>query len=238
MPNAKHPDARLLSALPYIRRGGVAADIGTDHAYLPIELCRRGICARAVACDINRGPLESAQANIAAAGLSGRIDTFLTDGLHGVERWQPDDILVFGMGGELIVRILDEAPWVKDNRIGLILQPMSRAEVLRRYLWENGFSIVGETLSQADRIYRTLAARFTGVSEPFDETEALVGRDRFLSESPLAGAFLEGKIAVLESIAAGKRAGGADAAYEEARIRDLRQKLQDRKIGKRKEVEG
>ena len=226
MSTLKKTDDRLLSALPYVTPGGTVADIGTDHAYLPIELCRRGICRRAVACDINEGPTLSARANIAAAGLTGCIDTLRTDGLHGVERYQPDDILIFGMGGELIVRILDEAPWVRDGRIGLVLQPMSRAEVLRRYLWEHGFSVLGETLSRADRLYQTIYARYTGVPEPFGETEALVGRDRWLLASPLAAEFLRGKLAVLESIAAGKRAGNADTGYEDARIAELREKLE------------
>lgn len=225
MSTLKSPDARLLSALPYLTRGGVAADIGTDHAYLPIELCRRGICRRAVACDINRGPILSARANIAAAGYADRIDTLQTDGLHGVEVYCPDDILIFGMGGELIVRILDEAPWVRNGRIGLVLQPMSRAEILRRYLWEHGFTIAGETLSRADRIYQTLHARYTGVPEPFDAAEALVGRDAYLLASPLAGDFLRGRIAVLESIAAGKRAGGAGTEQEDALADALRAKL-------------
>ncbi len=222
----KTPDSRLLSAIPYLREGGVVADIGTDHAYLPIELCRREICRRAVACDINEGPINAARANIRAAGLSDRIDTLCTDGLHGVESYAPDDILIFGMGGELIVRILREAPWVRDDRIGLILQPMSRAEILRRYLWENGFTVLGETLSRADRLYQTVYARYTGNAETFDETELLVGRDEFLLASPLAGDYLRQKIAVLEHIAAGKRAGGADTAYEDGLIASLRNKLQ------------
>ena len=221
----KTPDSRLLSAIPYLREGGVVADIGTDHAYLPIELCRRGICRRAVACDINEGPINAARANIRAAGLSDRIDTLCTDGLHGVEPYAPDDILIFGMGGELIVRILCEAPWVRDGQIGLILQPMSRAEVLRRYLWENGFTVLGETLSRADRLYQTVYARYTGEAETFDATELLVGRDEFLLASPLAGDYLRQKIAVLEHIAAGKRAGGADTAYEDGLIASLRNRL-------------
>ena len=225
MPSPKTPDNRLLSAIPYLRAGGVVADIGTDHAYLPIELCRRGICRRAVACDINEGPIRAARANIRAAGLSDRIDTLCTDGLHGVEPYAPDDILIFGMGGELIVRILCEAPWVRNDRIGLILQPMSRAEILRRYLWENGFEIQGETLSRADRLYQTLYARYTGKAETFDEAELLVGGDEFLLASPLAGDFLRQKIAVLENVAAGKRAGGADTAYEDRLIASLRNRL-------------
>lgn len=225
MSNSGTPDNRLLSAIPYLREGGVVADIGTDHAYLPIEVCRRGICRRAVACDINEGPIRSARANIRSAGLTERIDTLCTDGLHGVEAYAPDDIVIFGMGGELIVRILRDAPWVRDARLRLILQPMSRAEVLRRYLWENGFTVVGETVSRADRLYQTICACYTGVPEPFDDAELLVGRDRFLLASPLAGDLLRQKIAVLGQIVAGKHAGGADTAYEDALIRSLRNKL-------------
>ena len=225
MSSTKTPDNRLLSAIPYLRTGGVVADIGTDHAYLPIELCRRSICRRAVACDINEGPINAARANIRAAGLSDRIDTLCTDGLHGVEPYAPDDILIFGMGGELIVRILREAPWVRNDRIGLILQPMSRAEILRRYLWENGFEIRGEPLPRADRLYQTICARYTGNAETFDEADLLVGREDFLLASPLAGDFLRQKIAVLESVAAGKRAGGADTAYEDRLIASLRNRF-------------
>lgn len=225
MSNRGTPDDRLLSAIPYLREGGVIADIGTDHAYLPIEVCRRGICRRAVACDINEGPIRSARSNICAAGLSGQIDTLCTDGLHGVETYAPDDIVIFGMGGELVVRILREAPWVQNASVRLILQPMSRAEVLRRYLWETGFTVIGETISRADRLYQTVCACYTGVPEPFDDAELLVGRDRFLLASPLAGDLLRQKIAVLEQIVAGKHAGGAGTAYEDGLIRSLRNKL-------------
>lgn len=225
MSNQGVSDSRLLSAIPYLRAGDVMADIGTDHAYLPIEVCRRGICRRVIACDINEGPIRAAQENIRAAGMTGRIDTLCTDGLHGVESYAPDDIVIFGMGGELIVRILREAPWVQDAHIRLILQPMSHAEVLRRYLWENGFAIIGETLSRADRLYQTICACYTGEPELFDNAELLVGRDRFLLASPLAQDLLRQKIAVLERIVAGKRTGGTDTAYEDGLILSLRNKL-------------
>ena len=84
----------------------------------------------------------SAREHIAAAGLTDRIDTRLTDGLQGLSDYDADDIMIFGMGGELIIRILTDAPWIKDRRIGLILQPMSRVSLLRRFLVENGFSIL------------------------------------------------------------------------------------------------
>lgn len=225
MSQPKALDSRLLSALPYLSPGGTVADIGTDHAYLPIELCRRGICRRAVACDINRGPIERARENIAAAGLSDRIDTLLTDGLHGVEDYRPDTVLIFGMGGELIARILSEAPWVRNPEIGLILQPMSRPEVLRRYLVQAGFPILGETLTREEQFYQTLYARYGGETEPYSDAELLVGKDRFLFASPMAGDFLRHRIAVLCAIRDGKRRGQADTAYEDGLIDALQTKL-------------
>ncbi|MBQ9131710.1 MAG: SAM-dependent methyltransferase, partial [Clostridia bacterium] len=94
------PDSRLLSAIPYLTKGGRAVDVGTDHAYLPIYLVQEGLISHALACDINAGPLRSARTNIAAAGLTNRIGTLRTDGLHGVESYAPDDVMIFGMGGE------------------------------------------------------------------------------------------------------------------------------------------
>lgn len=224
MPIAKELDDRLLSAISYLSPGCTVADIGTDHAYLPIALCQRGICNRAVACDVRPGPLASAKTHIAAAGLSDRIDTLLTDGLHGVEVYQPDFVLIFGMGGELIARILSEAAWIRNADIGLVLQPMSRAEVLRGYLTENGFSILGESLSRVERLYQTIYARYTGQREHYTDAELLVGKDRFLLSSPLAADLLQQRIRVLETVAAGKRAGGVLPNYEEALIADLRKK--------------
>ena len=135
------------SAVSYISRGAHVADIGTDHAYLPIYLVKEGIAQKALAADINQGPIDSARANIAAHGLSERIETLKTDGLHGVESFAPDHILIFGMGGELIVKILSEAPWIQKKGITLILQPMSRAQILRAYLLESGFSNLRSTIS-------------------------------------------------------------------------------------------
>ncbi len=170
---------RLATALQYVRPDRRLADIGTDHAYLPIHIVasrlgkggatgvpasgapipERPDCPMAIASDINRGPVARAQAHIEAAGLSAHIRTVCTPGLDGLEDYDPEDIIIFGMGGELIVSILAAAPWV--HRVGkrLILQPMTHAEKLRAYLSGAGFSIVGETLSrEGERIYQTLCA--------------------------------------------------------------------------------
>ena len=221
------PSARLCSALPYLTRGGAVIDVGTDHAYLPIYLVGQGISSRALACDINRGPIESAERNIAAAHLTKRIQTLCTDGLHGTEDFDPDDILVFGMGGELIIRILSEAPWVKDSRIGLVLQPMTRAHLLRAWLLENGFSIVGETITHEDRYYQTIAARFCGKREEYTEEELLLGRLNIQNDAPHLCGFVEHEIGVWEAIRRGKSLSAtADTRDEDRILQFLKERLE------------
>lgn len=222
------PSARLCSALPYLTRGGTVIDVGTDHAYLPIYLVGQGISSRALACDINRGPIESAEKNIAAAGLGDKIDTLCTDGLHGTEEYKPDNILIFGMGGELILRILSEAPWVKDSGIGLVLQPMTRAHLLRRWLLENGFEIVGETITYEDkRYYQTIAARYCGKVEEYTEEELLLGRWNIQSNAPHLRGFVEHEVGVWEAILRGKaRAVDADTRDEERVLKFLKARLE------------
>ena len=160
---------RLMTAVPYIRGGRLVADIGTDHAYLPIYLCeqrrlspvtaKNGETLCAIAADINKGPVERADQHIAEARLTKYIKTLQTDGLMGLDAFDPADIIIFGMGGELIASILAAAPWAGGTGKRLILQPMTHAEKLREYLLKTGFAIIGETLSrEGDRIYQTICA--------------------------------------------------------------------------------
>lgn len=221
------PDPRLLSALPYLTRGGKCVDVGTDHAYLPIYLVKEGIVSHAMACDINEGPLLSAREHIAASGLSDRIGTLRTDGLQGLCDYAPDDVLIFGMGGELIIRILSDAPWVKSKSIGLILQPMSRAHLLRRYLSENGFAILGETLSRSGRIYQTIYARYTGENDFYTEEELLLGRLNIEQNPPLFVDFVRHERDVLQRVLVGKeQSRDADTAAEREMIQILNDRLE------------
>jgi tRNA (adenine22-N1)-methyltransferase len=221
------PDTRLRSAVPYLHCGGRVIDVGTDHAYLPIYLVKEGISTYALACDINQGPIDSARANIAAVGLEGRIDTLRTDGLHGTEGFAPDDIMVFGMGGELIIKILSEAEWIKNERIGLILQPMSRAHLLRRWLLQNGFAIVGESITREEKYYQTIAARYCGNSEEYTEEELLIGKLNIQTQPPHMEGFVRHEIGVYEAILRGKsKSESADANDEERILKFLKERLE------------
>ena len=158
-------DTRLRAAAEMVPRGARLADIGSDHAYLPIALCLEGKIEYALASDINEGPVASARANIAKNGLASKIEAIRADGLDDARDFAPDCITVLGMGGELIVTILDRAEWVRDERITLVLQPMTHAEILSEYLAANGFAVSDERIvsvgERDDRIYRLIKASYT-----------------------------------------------------------------------------
>ena len=137
------PRLRLLA--DWVPPGARLADIGTDHAYLPVWLRLHGRAASAIACDLREGPLARARETGRAWGADG-IDYRLGDGLAVVSPEEADTIVIAGMGGENIAAILARAPWAADGRHTLLLQPQSRAEVLRAFLAENGYAIRREAL--------------------------------------------------------------------------------------------
>lgn len=177
MINYKIADLRLAAAASLGRKGKRVADVGTDHASLPIFLVGNGYAPYAVACDINIGPLNAAKHNISAASLSEKIDIFLTDGLTGVEKYTPEDIYILGMGGELIWRIVNESEYVKNRGVRLILQPMTHAHDLRKGLYSNGFDIIDETLVRdRDRVYQIIVAEFDGITKSASDVELWLGK--------------------------------------------------------------
>ena len=158
-----HLDKRLSAVAALVRPGSRVADIGTDHAYLPVHLVEAGICPSAIASDIGAGPLEAARRTVEAAGLTAQISCRLGNGLATVAPDEVEDIAIAGMGGETIAAILGAAPWVKEARLRLILQPMTHAEDLRRWLLQIGFSVLEEHLIRDGRhLYPVLAAEHTG----------------------------------------------------------------------------
>jgi len=167
---------RLSLCAEFVREGSRLADIGTDHGYLPIALCQSGKCPSALACDINPLPLRSAANNIAENGLSDRIATRLSDGLKEVRADEVDDIVIAGMGGELIAAIIADCAWVKGDSKNLILQPMTRHDVLIRRLYESGFAIVRQgAVFDSGKYYTVLCVRYCGESRSCDDFEANVG---------------------------------------------------------------
>lgn len=129
-----------------VTTGGILADIGTDHAYVPIALVQRQKIKGAIAMDINEGPLARAQEHIRAARLEEYIQTRLSDGVEALLPNEADSILIAGMGGELILHILTEGESVCSTAKELILQPQSEIHKVREYLRRHQYKIEDEDM--------------------------------------------------------------------------------------------
>ena len=154
---------------------GSFADIGSDHAYLAIKLAlERGVCG--VASDLREGPCERARKNVRQYGLCDKIKIYCRAGLDQVEEFAPDNIIICGMGGELIAEILENSEYPRSSRCRLILQPMSMQDELRRYLSREGYAISDErVVYDSGKYYQLIAAKYTGENSVLDEVEALLG---------------------------------------------------------------
>lgn len=219
---------RLSSALPFVREGCFFADVGTDHAYLPLYLCLTGKIRGAVASDIGKGPLSIAKANIKAYGLENKISTCLSDGLKELAPYAPEDIAIFGMGGELIASILSAVPFTKDERLRFILQPMTKTETLRAYLLGEGFEILDETLTKDEgRIYQTLSVAYDGKKRTCSPLALLVGEKNLKRGGKLLCELLLSKQRSLAEIQNAKTAAGLSAEYEQTVLAEIQTYLKE-----------
>ncbi len=163
-------DERLSACANFVRENSVLADVGTDHAYLPAFLISNGKIKSALACDVNEKPLESAKQTVIDAGVVDKVTLRLCDGLCGVKKDEFTDLVVAGMGGELIIKILSDCPYIKSEKFNLVLQPMSKVYDFRKWLCENGFLIIDEKAAVANnKVYTVINAKFVGGNTQKDE---------------------------------------------------------------------
>ncbi|MBQ8927103.1 MAG: SAM-dependent methyltransferase [Oscillospiraceae bacterium] len=168
---------RLLACADLVTPGGCVCDVGTDHAKLAVHLLTSGRAHSAIASDIGEGPLGSARKTIEANGLIGRIRTILSDGLTQVPPEGLTDIVIAGMGGETIIHILESCPWQEELRtMRLILQPMTRAALLREWLYENGFAIREERCVREGKFLYAVMAVTSDVPRRADAVLIWLGR--------------------------------------------------------------
>lgn len=154
---------RLKLITSFVEDGAVVADVGTDHGYVPIWLVEEGVAAGGIAMDVNPGPLERAQCHIAARGLTDRIRTRLGDGLSALSPKEADTVIIAGMGGPLMVRILSEGLETARRMKRLILSPQSEIWSVREFLERQGFAVEDEAMTEEDgKYYTVICARFGG----------------------------------------------------------------------------
>lgn len=154
-------DKRLKSCCEFVSGKGIVCDIGTDHAYLAVELIKSGKCGKVIASDVKEGPLEAARKNVEKYGVSDKVELVLSDGLENINPDGVTDIVIAGMGGETIVNILED--YFRKNcpeDIRLILQPMSKPEMLREFLYNLGYMNISEkAVEDGNRIYTVICAQ-------------------------------------------------------------------------------
>ena len=222
-------NARLLSAAEMTRQNATFADIGTDHAYLPLFLLDAGRIEYAYCCDINEGPLNSARANARERGRCDQMSFVLTDGAAVLSGKGITDYAICGMGGELIADIIDRAPHLKDSAVNLILQPMSKQERLREYLAAAGFRIICESYSlDAGKYYVCLLATYDGQPREITPAEAICGFNSSIYKNTACRlAYLKAKLSSLERASMGKGEAGIDCTEDHVLINQVKKYIAD-----------
>ena len=207
------PRLALLASL--VPQEASIADVGTDHGYLPVYLLQKGAVAHTIASDINALPLEHAKRTAAEYGVTQGIDFRLCAGLDAISTQEVDTVIIAGMGGETIIEILKNASWTHEKT--LLLQPMTKPELLRIWLTENGYAITQEHLVRdKDTLYAVLTAT-GGESTPLTAAQAYCGIESV--HDPLYDDYASERITQLTRAAAGLR--GSKRQDREARIAEL-----------------
>jgi len=213
-----------------VRDGSSVADVGTDHAYLPIYLLKKGVAKYAVATDVREGPLVHTRDNVDFYKVSEKVAVYRTDGLVGIEKYAPDDIMICGMGGELILRIVTECEYTRKTGVRLLLQPMSSFAELRKGLADNGYSIETESLVRdGHMIYQVLVCVYTGESYTLSPAQLLLGPENIRENSDLFREYAQIHLRKLDRKIESKGGAGYDVLEDIELAKEIRNILKSEK---------
>lgn len=214
---------RLEAVAAMVTPGSILADIGTDHAYIPIYLVSRGRIPRALAMDVNRGPLARAAAHIASYGLEQSIETRLSDGLCMLKKNEAQSVLIAGMGGPLTVRILQDGCDALEGCAELILQPQSEIRLVRAYLEKSGWQIAAEDmLCEEGKFYQMMRA-VRGSGRAMTPQELRFGPLLLRQRHPVLQSYLARERRLQEEVLQALQGRGSEAAS--VRRREVEEEL-------------
>lgn len=190
---------RLEAIYALIGEGKGLVDVGTDHGYIPTALAQSGYAGNIIASDIKPGPLQAARRSATSAGVEDKIHFILCDGLDGCDPSAIDTILIAGMGGDTICGILDRAEWCMTPDYTLILQPVTKAEVVRYWLAYNGYEFLDEVLVRdGGIIYQIIRSRIKE-NTPLSLAELYTGEFALARKNALFVEFLDTLISRFET---------------------------------------
>lgn len=169
-------DNRLLACAEFVRNDSKVVDVGTDHAYLACYLAKKDSIKSVIACDVNEKPLKMAQRTVMENNLQDRVKLVLSNGLEKISNKEADDIIIAGMGGELILSIILSCDWAKDSNKHFIVQPMTQTPLLRKELYKNGFEIIREkAVYENKHHYTVILCRYSGDIKEITEEFSIIG---------------------------------------------------------------
>jgi len=179
----------------------ILSDIGTDHAYIPIYSVEKEKCRKAIACDIREGPVAVANKHIRQYGMEGRIETRIGSGLKPLREDEMDVCVIAGMGGVLIREILTEDLEKAKLAKSLVIQPMNCIELVREWLYLNGFEIFDEGLiNEGFRIYNVIVARWTGKITKKKQIYHYIGEKLIEKKDPLLKKYINRRLELINRV--------------------------------------
>lgn len=191
---------RLQAVADMLSENKIVADLGTDHGYIPIHLILSGKCQKVYAMDINEGPYNKAKQHIAGHGLSEKIVTRLSDGMSALDNGEANSIIIAGMGGGLVIKILEQDKRLWESIDEFILQPQSEIHKVRQYLQEMGFKIVKENMILEDGKYYPMMKAIKGKDTKYKEFELYYGKYLIENKHPILMDFIQKEIGLKENI--------------------------------------
>ena len=220
---------RLCAIAGMVTKGNRLADVGCDHGYLSIYLVEERIVPSAIAMDVRPGPLSRARENISRYGLEDYIETRLSDGLTKLEPGEGDTLVIAGMGGPLMERILNEGAKVREGFQELILQPQSDLPHFRHFLSEIGWEIVREEMIKEDgKFYPMMKVvrNKTGKKIMYTEAEAWFGPLLLEKCHPILKEYLLREASIREKILADLSGAGASSASAKDRLAEVKEEME------------
>lgn len=218
---------RLLSVAEMVPPSRCVVDVGTDHGKLPVWLVKRGIAESAIVTDISAASLKKAEALIRAHGLEDMIEARVGDGLSVIHPGEADTVIIAGMGGVLIRDILKSAPQVTSTVKTFVLQPMKSQGLLRKWLVDNGYAIVDESLArEKDKFYEVMVVQ-QGKQHIHHDVYYDIGYMLIKKQHPLLKEFIEYKMAKTAAIIEQLESRGTPDSKKE--LEEFKRKLEDYK---------
>ena len=181
----------MLMAASFVDNGNTVCDVGCDHGKLSLYLVQRGKAKQIIATDINKQPLQKAVDLFAAHDLSHTARFLLTDGLQGLEKTEDiTHVVIAGLGGHTIAQVIENAPFIKHQKVQLVLLPAQSGYFARKFLFENGFEIVREkTVSEKGKYYSCINAVYTGKIQTPDIYDMYIGKSEECTDDSASGYF-------------------------------------------------